>query len=145
MNSRREVVQACVLSAGAPFALAGPASAAGAAREPAIYRAIFDERFKAGQAFAAQAAARGWTVSAIRGDVTDLWFKDLSLRWRHGPAAITGVTLPSSLFCLDMLARDVGMRLTARADHPANHLDPELVSWLIAPRTSRSQVLGGWA
>ena len=131
MANRREVVQGCVLSAGTLITLAGPALAGATTREPAIYRALYDDRFEAGHAFAAQARARGWPVSAIQGDVTDVWFKDLSLRWRQGPAAITGVTLASSLFCLDMLARDVGMRLAARADHP----DGTLVSWLIAPRS----------
>ena len=94
-----------------------------------IHRAIYDERFDAGLAFAADARRRGWTVRAIRGDVTDLWFNELALRWKQGPAPIAGLTAKNSLFCLERLAWDAGMRVVSRAEDPKT----SLVAWLIAP------------
>ena len=126
MASRREVIGAGLLAA-APFAAAAvPAWAGGA--EPALWRAIHDQRFAAARAFAAKARGRGWMVRAIAGDVTDLWFDELAPRWKEGPAAIAGVTTAASLFCLDLLARDAGMRTLARSEG-----EDGLVAWLIGP------------
>ncbi len=128
MTNRRDLIKAGFVGAALPLASTGTGYAATDAA-PAIYRAIYDERFKAGRAFAVEAARRGWTAHAIRGDVTDLWFHDLAPRWRQGPAAITGVTGRDSLFVLERLAWDAGLRVTARADVKGE----PLVSWLIAP------------
>ena len=134
MSTRREVI-AAGLAAAAPLAPAGAALAKAAAPakaappEPAIYKAIYDDRFPTGERFAAGAIARGWAVTAIQGDVTAVWFHDLSLRWKKGAAAIAGATTESSLWVLDMLARDVGMRVQSRS-RPDKH---GLVTWLIAP------------
>jgi hypothetical protein len=127
MATRREIVKAGAAALAPPIA-AGRAWSA--PREDAIFRAVYDERFAEARAFAAAAAARGWPVRAIRGDVTELWFHELDPRWRQGPAAIAGVTDPAALFCLETLARDRGLRLAARAD--LGHEGP--VSWLIAPK-----------
>jgi hypothetical protein len=75
------------------------------------YRAVFDERFKEARAFATQATARATPTVAIRGDVTNLFFNDLDLRWKLGPVWLIGFTTSASLFCLHLLARDRGMRL----------------------------------
>jgi hypothetical protein len=97
------------------------------------YRAIYDERFAAGRQFAAVAAARGWMTRAIRGDVTLLWFHDLAVRWKHGPAAIVGLTTSQSLFVLERLAWDVRMRVIERHTDTTTHL----VRWLISlPRAA---------
>ena len=126
MTSRREIVK------GGALALALPAMAAGRARaaEPAVFRAVYDERFAEARGFAEAAAARGWPVRAIRGDVTELWFHELEPRWKAGPAAVAGVTDAAALFCLETLARDRGLRLAARAEVGREGL----VSWLIAPK-----------
>jgi len=126
--TRRLVVKAGV--AGLALAAPSASSALAAAPEPAIFRAIYDDRFAEARDFARTAAARGWPVRAIQGDVTRVWFDELDLRWRAGPAAIAGVTVPVSLFCLETLARDRGLRLAARAELAGGRL----VSWLIAPR-----------
>jgi hypothetical protein len=81
---------------------------------PRPFRAIYDERFAAGRAFSAEAVSRGWTIRAIRGDVTAVWFRELAPRWRTGPAMIAGVTTPQSLFVLERLAWDAGMRVIRR-------------------------------
>ena len=75
------------------------------------YKAVFDERFADARGFAAEANARDIPTAAIGGDVTRLFFDDLDLRWKQGPVWLTGLTTPASLFCLDLLARDRGMRL----------------------------------
>ena len=94
-----------------------------------LYKVIFDERFPASVAFANQAQRQGLPVHAIRGDITSLWFHDLDLRWKQGPAAIAGLTDPNALFCLDLLARDKGMRVASCEPRPGG-----LVAWVISPR-----------
>jgi hypothetical protein len=78
-------------------------------------------------AFAREAAVLGIPRDAIRGDVTDLWYGSLSLRWRERPEATAGLTREDSLFCLEQLARDHRMRVVFRESRG------ELVSWVIAP------------
>lgn len=75
------------------------------------YKAVFDERFADARAFATQASARATPTAAIRGDITNLFFHDLDLRWKRGPVWLVGLTTPASLFCLQLLAHDRGMRL----------------------------------
>ncbi len=126
MTDRRQVLVGSL--AGSLLPLSALASAAWAGEGGRPYRAIFDRTLKAGRAFAAEAAARGWAAVAIDGDVTDLWYHDLGPRWREGPAAIAGVTHGSSFFVLDHLARSAGMRVISRADLQ----EEAAVSWLIA-------------
>lgn len=124
------------------------------------YKAVFDERFEEARAFATQATARAIPTVAIRGDVTNLFFIDLDLQWKLGPVWLIGFTTPASLFCLDLLARDRGMRLHLCRTNPnvkmalrvldgwvpldrkRMHLpssDPsDLVLWIIAPSARAS-------
>jgi hypothetical protein len=96
------------------------------------YRAIYDERFETGRAFSTEAAHRGWITRAIRGDITKVWFRELAPRWRRSPATITGVTTAQTLFVLERLAWDVGMRVTSRDMGTAT----PLVRWVIGlPRS----------
>jgi hypothetical protein len=81
------------------------------------YRLIVDQRFAVTQGLLEAAQVHGVPLSAIDGDVTDVWYKDLALRWRTGPAPIAGLTTVGALFCLERLAWDAGMRLHLRADH----------------------------
>jgi hypothetical protein len=97
------------------------------ADSPTPFRALYDERFEAGRAFSTEAVNRGWSTRAIRGDVTTVWFRELAPRWRSGPAPITGVTTPQSLFVLERLAWDAGMRVTFRDRVPA----APVVRWVI--------------
>ena len=92
---------------------------------PTPYRALYDERFEDGRRFATDALSRGWITRAIRGDVTQVWFHELSVRWKRGAAPIAGVTTPQSLFVLERLSWDVGMRVTVR------DTTGQLVRWLI--------------
>jgi hypothetical protein len=111
--NRREFLQASVVTS---LALSSSASAAEPAVVP-IYKVICDERFADAVAFGAAAGRSGATVRAIRGDITAIWYNDLYPRWKESPVAIAGLTAHRSLFCLDMFARDFGLRVIHCADH----------------------------
>ena len=112
----------------ATLALAAVHSARAGSQDPLTpYRAIYDERFEVGRRFAREAAGLGWITRAIRGDVTQVWFHELDLRWKRGPAPIAGLTTAQSLFVLERLAWDVGMRVTLRDTVPST----QLVRWAI--------------
>ena len=130
MTTRRAFIQAgAALSAGPALAVSKAALAAAPAGR--IRLAVFDERYPAARAFAAEAARRGWPLAPIRGDITDLWFHDLALRWAKGPAPVAGMTVRQSLFCLEQLGRDARLRVVSREEHPDG---AGLVSWVIARR-----------
>lgn len=82
----------------------------------ALDMVVFDQRFHKGREFAQHAREAGLDCAAIEGDITRLYFKDLSLRWNRGPTTLAGLSTKASLFCLEMLARDHGMRLVYMAD-----------------------------
>ena len=102
-----------------PGVWAAPAEAAVPEASAALplYKVIFDQRFAESRAYADEMRAAGHFVHGIRGDITDVWFNDLDLRWRKGPAAIAGLTGPGAIFCLERLAWDRRMRVLFRADH----------------------------
>ena len=83
----------------------------------AFHRAVFDERFAECRGFAAELHSAGVCTSAIRGDVADLWYADLRVHLRENRSPVAGLTDRPALFCLEELARDVGMRVIFRADH----------------------------
>ena len=80
-------------------------------------RAIFDERFAESQGFAAELRSAGVITSGIHGDVATLWYDDLREHLRENRLPVAGLTDRAALFCLEELARDVGMRVIFRADH----------------------------
>jgi hypothetical protein len=83
----------------------------------AFHRAVFDERFPECRGFAAELHSAGVFTSAIRGDVAKLWYDDLRVHLRENRLPVAGLTDRAALFCLEELARDVGMRVIFRADH----------------------------
>ena len=83
----------------------------------AFQRAVFDERFAECRAFAAELNGAGVLTSAICGDVAKLWYDDLRVHLSKNRAPVAGLTDRAALFCLEELARDVGMRVIARVDH----------------------------
>lgn len=127
MTNRREFLHLGVAAlslpivarAGMPAGILAPNESADA--EP-LYNILFDERFSSCAAFADEMKRRALPTRAIRGDITEVWFSDLydfwkEGRWKRGPAAIAGLTAPGPIFCLEMLARDAGMRAVIRVDH----------------------------
>lgn len=148
--ANRRTFLKCSMAAGA---LIRPISVQGSVVP--YYKAVFDERFEEPRMFASAMAARRIPTVAIRGDITNVFFHDLDLQWKHGPVQIAGYTTPASLFCLDLLARDRGMRLSHCVTDPGVDaalaaLDgalprgsvtvrlptdsSDLVFWIIAPR-----------
>jgi hypothetical protein len=84
-------------------------------------------------AFRAEAVELGLDAHGIHDDITDLWYHKLDRQWRNSPTTLAGITLKSSLFCLETLARDYGMRVRFRALHDKTEPGP-MVSWIIGPR-----------
>jgi hypothetical protein len=80
-------------------------------------RGIFDARFAESRNFGDTLAAHGVQTTPIQDDVASLWYDDLRSQLRKVPTPIAGLTDRSALFCLEELARDVGMRVITRIDH----------------------------
>ena len=78
---------------------------------------LFDERFADGIAFALRVQECGGDVHPIRGDICAIWYDDLYHHWNGSPVGVAGLTTPRSLFCLDMFARDAGLRVVYYAEH----------------------------
>jgi hypothetical protein len=68
-------------------------------------------------AFRAEAVKLGLPAHGIHDDITDLWYHHLDHQWSSSPAMLAGITLSTSLFCLETFARDYGMRVWFRAIH----------------------------
>jgi hypothetical protein len=82
-----------------------------------FHRVVFEESFGECQAFATELETAGVCTSAIRGDIAELWYEDLRVNLSKKRAPLAGLTDRPALFCLEELARDVGMRVIFRADH----------------------------
>jgi len=137
MTNRRQVLKwAAAASAAATGALSLRASAA-ASRQSSlpIELFVFDSRFADARAAAARRTANGVEAAAFDGDLTQLWYQRLDLRWRRAPMTLAGVTTAGGLFVLETLANDRGMRVVERVELPvdAAYAEP-LYSWTIAPR-----------
>jgi hypothetical protein len=82
-----------------------------------LARAIFDGRSAEGLAFASEMRGSGVAISEIGTDLAKLWYGDLQAHLRNSPAPIAGLTDRTALFCLEELARSVGMKVRYRVDH----------------------------
>jgi hypothetical protein len=80
--------------------------------------------------------AHGIPGLPIARDVTEVWYSHLSPRWRHGagPLGVAGLTDYATLFCLERLGWDHGLRLIYRGEHrrSASQLEHRLATHLIA-------------
>ena len=90
MKNRREFLQTSVLASALPLAVSPllPARGAFAGAESGsrlfLHKAIFDDRYAQGRAFAGAMQAFGARVYALQnGDVTSLWYGELDLLWRR--------------------------------------------------------------
>jgi hypothetical protein len=156
MSNRREFLQGGIALSLLPLL---PRKWLSAAVPPkALDMVIFDQRFPKARDLALQARDAGLDCVAIEGDITHLYFHDLALRWTRGPTTIAGLSTKASLFCLEMLARDRGMRLAYITDVVDSEPVPDiqldiadrksaafsvvgeerdrLVVWVIAPRAA---------
>jgi hypothetical protein len=119
MVNRRNILKigaATVTGALVKMPLTGGSLSPGRAHT-AFHRAVFDERFAECRGFGAELHSAGVFTSAIRGDVAKLWYHDLRVNLRENRSPVAGLTDRPALFCLEELARDVGMRVIFRADH----------------------------
>jgi hypothetical protein len=116
MLSRRTLLK--LGAAGAASAALRPAAGSRLLRSPpAIARAVYDERHSEAREFGAALAALGIATSGIRGDVSGLWYRDLKTQLSRDPLPLVGLTDRAALFCLEELARDLGLRVCGRIDH----------------------------
>jgi hypothetical protein len=100
----------------------------------APFRVIYEEGQEEAIAFARLAAGRGWVVRAVRGDPTRVWYDELAPRWKKSPATVMGVTGADTLFVLERLGWDAGLRVAERTELPNSNL----IAWTIASRASAS-------
>jgi hypothetical protein len=114
MTNRREIIQAALSAAAV---LPAFKAFAGAPADMPLFKVLYDQRSEHGLMFAAQAARQGAPVHATRGDVTGVWFDELQPCWKSRQGAVAGLTDFQSLFVLDMMARDAGMRAVYIAAH----------------------------
>jgi hypothetical protein len=119
MGNRREFIRAGIaVTAAAAAGSSAQAEAPAAAAPPyRIHKVIYDQRFAEPVRFAKAAESLGLQAHAISGDMTALWYEELDGLWRKEPVAIAGMTRHGPMFCLEMLARDRGMRLVYQAEH----------------------------
>ena len=124
MPSRREFLQAGLAASMLPRTIpeshSVPAASETSAAMPgahSIYKVISDIRFPQSVAFGLEAQRLGAQLVRISGDITDIWFNDLSVRWKEQPVAIAGLTAHGPVFCLERLAWDHGMRVVFRGEH----------------------------
>jgi len=131
-TSRRVFLQATIAAA-ALLPTTGAAAAGFQVLE--LDRIVIDDRFPEAIAFGRDLARQGVAVSAMSGDLTELWSKDFRAAWRAAPMTLGGLTTPAGLFVLETLAADHRMRVIHRTElPPAGSRDTPLVSWIIAPR-----------
>jgi hypothetical protein len=70
--------------------------------------------------FAAHGAREGDRIAWIEGDITELWYEELDVRWRDEKAAVSGLTEYGAFFCLERLAMDRGLRVAFKGEHRRN-------------------------
>ena len=139
MHNRRHFLQSTLaLSAACSVATAASACPVPglSALRPALI--VYDRRFEAARVFARAAARRAVAVRAIEGDVTALWYEDLSLRWRDPSVTVAGLTDASAQFCLQQLARPE-RRVVWRGEHLAGR-DGRLLHTLQVPEAMIGRV-----
>jgi len=121
MTTRRQFIEGAMATGIAAASVPAGATALGLTGAGGSYlrleRVIFDERFADAIAFAAVARRQSVATSAVKGSIHDLWYQDLSCRWRDGKYPIAGITDFRALFLLEMMAGDVGLRVVYRAHH----------------------------
>jgi len=121
MLNRRTFLQAGVTAVplAAGVAALGSKQASAGSNHPAVplHTVVYDERFADSVAFADEVRWMGQRTSAIRGDVTKLWYDDLFHAWQRGPVAIAGLTTQDAMFCLEIFGNDAGLRLLVKGEH----------------------------
>lgn len=122
MVNRREVIASglgvsLLAGTGAAGAAAAGLIGEGSARTlPGVAMFIAEERIAAARHAARAAASKGASVRLVGEDVTAL-YEWLALQWRGTPFPVAGLTSPTTLFVLERLAWDHGLRTPYRGEH----------------------------
>ena len=141
MNVDRRALLKSGVAASAFAWFPGVSVAASTAADSRIERFVFDTRFARAVEAGRTADAQGIRASAVDGDLTSLWYHDLSLKWQRQPMTLAGVTAEDALFVLGTLAHDYRMRVVEKTelgghvpmrDHYGAGSLP-LYAWVIAP------------
>ena len=116
MPNRREFLQMSLAASALPT-LAAPASGSLRQGGTLIHSVVFESASPLGLAFGGEASRLGLHSHPIQDDVTDLWYHEWAPGWKQAPVVVAGVTLSTSFFCLETLARDHRMRVCFKATH----------------------------
>jgi len=119
LSNRREFLQMSLAASALPAMVAARPENAAASLDKGAGRShlIVETMSPLAQAFGDEAIRLGLEPHRIKDDITDLWYHTLHPQWKRGPATLAGITLSTSLFCLETLARDYGMRVWFKAIH----------------------------
>lgn len=79
--------------------------------------ALFDSQYFESQHFAAVLKDKGVHITDINGNLSHLWYRQLRHQLLSDRKPLFGMTSRLDLFCLEELARDVGMKVHLRFDH----------------------------
>jgi hypothetical protein len=140
MNIDRRALLTSGVAVSAIASMPGLSMALSSGDDSRIERFVYDTRFARAVEAGRAANAKGVRLSAVDGDLTALWYHDLSLKWKNQPMTLAGVTAEDSLFVLGTLAWDHRMRVVEKtglgdmqmqARHGIGSMP--LYSWVIAP------------
>ena len=95
---------------------------------------IGDTRFAASRTLAARTAKSGARIVWTDGDITDFWRDELDLLWRHRKVSLSGLTTGATLFYLERLAMDRGLRVVFRQEVRQEFGARSLIAWRIATK-----------
>lgn len=140
MTTRRQFAKAAVAAAAVPLAsLVLTDRQAVLPSGVVLERFVYDSRFAAAAAFAAEAERGGTPLAAFAGDLTELWYGELDLAWRRKPETLGGATTERGLFVLETLALDRRMRVVERVERGSVG-EERLFTWIIAPRAAQTSL-----
>lgn len=100
---------------------------------------VFDERFAAGHIFADELHRHAVRTAAISGRVHAVWNDELHARWRDAKTPTVGITDARSLFLLEMMAADAGLRVIHRAHHIGIETTSSVQHHLYGPLARRNE------
>jgi len=80
-------------------------------------QAIYDSSYSESLTFANRIQLSDSSVKDIQGDLSQLWYNQLRNQLITNHTPLIGLTSRRDLFCLEELARDVGMKVNFRIDH----------------------------
>ncbi|MDR2215251.1 MAG: hypothetical protein LBE59_05340 [Nevskiaceae bacterium] len=117
MTNRREFLRTAA-AATAGGVVTGGAAAASPLPLP-LHAVLIETTFPQTHAFGASlaTAASAPLLHLRQGDITAAWLQHIAPIWQREPVALAGLTLSSSLFCLETLTSLTPLRVQFHAEH----------------------------